>query len=204
MNTPMHRFALALAGLLFLAFTGTAAETTRLDLEDLAIQGGIRDGKARLTLEAQIAGTANNSPALYSTSLDHSIHVLPSQITHSANATFEILHGQPAELRLTLLGPGEIKRVTGDSLLDWSVRNETNGSRSLVLRPVRSTAAPNRLAVVIEAVAQSGSNLAATNPPLALLTFTPPHPALFHGHLRITTDPSLDLLPTNTAGIVPI
>lgn len=201
---PMHRFARLLAGLLFLTFTGTAAETTRLDLENLAIQGGIRDGKARLTLEAQIAGTANSSPALYSTSLDHSIHVLPSQITHSANATFDILRGQPAELRLTLLGPGEIKRVTGDSLLDWSVRNESNGSRSLVLRPVRSTPAPTRLSVVIEAVAQSGANLATTNPPLALLTFNPPHPALFQGHLRITSDPTLHLQPPNTAGIVPI
>lgn len=203
----MNRLFAFLTGVVLLAGISLRAAETRAELTNLSINGGVQDGKARLILEANLTGSGERGPTLYSTALDHGITVVPGRISHSATATFEILQGQPDELLLTLTGEGEILRVTGDALLDWSVRRETNGLRSLVLRPRKSDKPLARLTATI-----MGDEVTRPTSPVAdevtklhsLLTFSPLHPALFHGHLRITTDPSLDLQPTNTVGLVPI
>ncbi len=49
--------------------------------------------------------------------------------------TLDILQGDPKELPLTISGEGEIKQVTGEALQDWSIRQEPDGGRTLILRP---------------------------------------------------------------------
>ena len=68
---------------------------------------------------------------------------------HAVNATFDILQGTPKELTLTLTGEGEIKSVMGEQLQDWSVRQETNGFRTLVLRPRKGAKPLTQLGVNI-------------------------------------------------------
>jgi hypothetical protein len=205
----MNRLFQLLACLLLLAGNSlrSHAAETRAELTNLAINGGIQDGKARLILEANLRGGGDpNAPTLYATALDHGITVSAQQIQHTATATFDLLQGQPDELLLTLTGPGEIQSVTGEALLDWSVRRETNGLRSLVLRPRKSDKPLPRLTATIVATAPVAADVRRQSAPssLPLLTFSPVHPALSHGHLRITTDPDLDLQTTNTVGIVPL
>jgi hypothetical protein len=197
----MPRLFHLLACFLLLAGNSLRAAETRAELTNLAINGGIQDGKARLILEANLRGGGDpTAPALYATALDHAITVSAQRIQHSATATFDLLQGQPDEVLLTLAGPGDIESVTGPDLLDWSVRRETNGLRSLVLRPRKSDKPLPRLTTTITAVAADVRR----QDSLPLLTFSPFHPALSHGHLRITTDPDLDLQATNTVGLVPL
>ncbi len=150
----MNRLFQLLACLLLLAGNNlrSHAAETRAELTNLAINGGIQDGKARLILEANLRGSGDpTAPVLYATALDHAITVSAQRIQHSATATFDLLQGQPDELILTLAGPGEIQSVTGEALLDWSVRRETNGLRSLVLRPRKSDKPLPRLSANIVA-----------------------------------------------------
>src|SRR3989442_1441382 len=112
------------------------AKAAEAELRDLSINGGVQDGKARLVIEAQLHGlTEDKNKLLFATALEHTIRIAPEQQTHTINATFDILQGDPKELTLSIVGDGEIKKVTGKGLQDWSVRQETNSTRSLVLRP---------------------------------------------------------------------
>ena len=101
---------------------------------------------------------------------------------------------------LTITGDGEIKQVTGDNLQDWSVRQETNGTRSLVLRPRKTDKPLTQLTVNIVAERELGS----WSNPVRPLALAPPQPALLSGYLRVEIAPELDAQPTNSSGLVPI
>lgn len=171
------------------------------ELKNLSIDGGIQDGKARLIIEAQLAGlTGDKDRLLYATALQHTLQISREKHTHTIQAAFDILQGEPKELALTITGEGEIRKVTGGSLQDWSVRQETNGTRSLVLRPRKTEKPPEQFTVTIVAERE----LRAWANPVRPLALAPPHPALFQGYLKIETAPELAALPTNSIGLVPI
>src|SRR6187551_338401 len=91
------------------------------ELKDLSVNGGIQDGKARLIIEAQLAGlTGDKNTLLFASTHTQVITVGTTKITHAINATIDILQGQPNELVFTLSGDGEITKVTGEALQDWS------------------------------------------------------------------------------------
>jgi hypothetical protein len=104
-------------------------------LKDLSINGGVQDGKARLVIEAQLQGlTGDKDKALFSTTLQH-VWQSGARNTRTPlprRSTFfrESRRSFPDHHRA-----GEIKKVTGENLQDWSVRQETSGARTLVLRP---------------------------------------------------------------------
>src|ERR1041385_1139032 len=181
-----------------IAFSSRAAQA---EIKDLSVNGGVQDGKARLVFEANLQGlTGDKDKLLCPTTLQHSLQISRDKHTHTIAATFDILQGEAKELPLTITGDGDIKKVTGDNLQDWSVRQETNGTRSLVLRPRKTDKPPTQLAVNIVAERE----LRGWSNPVQPLAFAPPHPALFSGYLKVEVAPELEAQPTNSSGLVPI
>src|SRR5437868_10558369 len=107
----------------------TLASAATAELKNVSISGGLEEGKARLVIEAALNGlSSEKEKLLYATTLNQSIQITRERLTNVIDAKFEILEGHPVEISLTLAGQGEIRRVTGASVQDWSVRQETNGT----------------------------------------------------------------------------
>jgi len=179
---------------------GQAASNTA-ELKNLSINGGVEDGKAHLVIEALLNRLpSDQNKAIFATALEHSIKITPEKLTDSILATLDILDGEPKELPLTITGEGEIRQVTGEGLLDWSVRQETNGLRALVLRPRKTDKPLTRLTVsiVAERELKDWSN------PLTPLTLTPAQTALFSGYLKVESAPELQVQPVQISGLIPI
>jgi hypothetical protein len=188
-----------LGAVLLLANAGAA--DSKAEVKNLSINGGLQDGKARLIIEALLGSLpGEKDKLLFATTMQHSINVTSEKAAHTFTATFDILNGEPKELPLTIHNEGEIKSVTGTALLDWSVRQETNRTRTLVLRPRKSDPPFTQLAVNITAE----QSLKSFSRPLAILALTPPQPALFNGYLKVATVPSLGAQPEGATGLVPI
>src|SRR5688572_13015886 len=126
--------------LLAVMFAMVSFGAEKAELKNISVNGGIEDGKARLVIEAALQGLfgTEREKLLYSTTLDHAVRITREKQIHTVSATFDILQGEVKEILLTISGEGEIKSVTGELLQDWSVRNETNGTRVLVIRPTKA------------------------------------------------------------------
>ncbi|MFK7850675.1 MAG: hypothetical protein AB8D78_06815 [Akkermansiaceae bacterium] len=59
-----------------------------------------------------------------------------TETTSNQKITYSIIQGIPETLTLPLSGPGEITSLSGNGLLDWSIRVGKDGSRFLDVRPV--------------------------------------------------------------------
>ncbi|MBI1842386.1 MAG: hypothetical protein HYR88_16235, partial [Verrucomicrobia bacterium] len=179
---------------------GSALAATA-EVKDVSVAGGIQDGKARLVIEAQLNGlTGAEAPLLYSTAIEQWIRVSPDRATQSLRASMEILQGDARELTLTLSGDGDVTSVTGDALQDWGVRVETNGVRTLVLRPRKSTKPLTRLEVMINAAQEWKSAPAQIRP----LTLSPPSASLLQGYARIDASGGLRADAMEPTGVVPM
>ncbi|MCI0536408.1 MAG: hypothetical protein L0Z50_14395 [Verrucomicrobiales bacterium] len=184
----------------FLLYLASAADATA-EVKNLSINGGLQDGKARLVIEAALNNLPGQSDKLiYATALQHSVKVGRDKLTNIITATLEMLQGEPKELPFTIMGDGEIRQVTGAALQDWSVRQETNGTRLLVLRPRQSDRPITQLAVTILAEQE----LRIFPEPLAILTLTPLQPALCNGYVKVEATPEFEVRPENPSGLVPI
>ena len=118
---------------LLACFVSFGAE--KAEVKNISVNGGIEDGKARLVIEAALHGLGTDREKLiYTTALDHGVRITREKQLHTVTATFDVLQGEAKEIVLGISGQGEIKSVTGEMLQDWSVRNETNGTRALVIR----------------------------------------------------------------------
>ncbi|MEO8426365.1 MAG: hypothetical protein ABI651_04550 [Verrucomicrobiota bacterium] len=197
----MKLCSLYLVTLVLLFSTTPQLAAATAEVKNLSINGGLEDGKVRLVIDAVL----NNLPGdkdklIYATALQQSITAGRDRLTNIITATLDILQGEPNELPLAISGDGEIWHVSGVVLQDWSVRQETNGRRMLVLRPRKSDKPLTQLVVIITAEQE----LNTLSKPLAILTLTPSQPALFNGYVKIESTPELDVKPENPVGLVPI
>ncbi len=204
---PPVRFVMArrwVAGMFAVAALFTTcirAAETQAEVKNLSINGGVADGKARLVIEALLNGLPGEmEKLLFATALQHSIKITGEKATHTFSATFDILNGEAKELPLTISGEGEIKQVTGAALQDWSVRQETNHTRVLVLRPRKGDKPLTQFIVTITAE----QTLKSYTRPLAVLALTPPQTSLFNGYVKVEAVPALDVQAENLSGLVPI
>jgi len=191
-----HRFLALLACAL-----ATSLHAQTAEVRDPSIGGGVADGKLRLTIEG-ILGTSpgDKDKLIFATSLQHSIAVTRDKITHRIAATLDILQGEPKELPLAITSEGDIRQITGDALLDWSVRQDPGGARTLVLRPKKGDRPLTQLAVVITAEHE----LRGWSDPLPSFALTPPQPALASGYVRVETTPDFDVQAEGATGLLPI
>src|ERR1035437_2955530 len=187
--------------LLWSGLAAARAASTTAEVKNLSLNGGLEDGKARLVIEAMLNGLpGDREKTIFSTALQHSIKITRDKLGDSIAAIFDILAGEPKELSLTITGEGEIRQVTGAALEDWSIRLETNGVRTLVLRPRKADKPITQLGVTIT-VEREFKDWPA---PLTPLTLTPAQPALFSGYIRIESTPDLDVQPGDISGLIPI
>lgn len=190
--------ALVLAAVLALPSMSLAAQA---EVKDVSINGGVQDGKARIVIEGQFGPlTADKEKLLYATTLQHSLSIARDKHTSVINVTFDILQGDPKELVLIVSGADEIKEVTGANLQDWSVRQDANGPRLLVLRPRKQEKALSQLVVTIKA--ERLTRLFGTAVPT--FTLIPQTAALANGYVKVEVTPDIEAVPVNLTGLVPI
>jgi hypothetical protein len=101
-----------LLSLLLVALSTHGAE--QAELKDVSLNGGITDGKARLTIEGFLGTPDAEVKTLFSTAVEHSLSVTREKHSHTIHAKFEILQGEPKELVVPISGEAEVKKVTGD------------------------------------------------------------------------------------------
>ena len=201
---PLRRariLALVAGVIWFFAMTPASpvAVGQKTEVQDLAIHGGLKEGKGRLVIEAVLdPGALREKSPLYANHLQHTIHVSADRFQHALAVQFEILEGRPTELLLAVNGEGDIRSVDGKGISDWSLRHDSGGRRWLVLRPLEMSELPSSLSVTILAT-QSIREGAGFVP---ALTVTPLRPALSDGYLIVESEPSLHLETTNAAGLI--
>lgn len=184
-----------------IAFVPMIAPAAQAEVKDVTINGGVQDGKARIVIEGQFGPlTGEKEKVLYSTAIQQAINITRDKHTHAINVVFDILRGEPNELALTIQGQGEIKQVTGANLQDWSIRQEPNGARVLVLRPRKADKPLTQVAVSIQV--EQVTRLTGTG--IQMFALIAPQPALMNGYVKVEVAPELYAQPINVAGLVPI
>ncbi len=179
---------------------GSAAETSA-EIKNPAVSGGVADGKVRLVIEGQLSGQSSEKDKLiFATSFQHWIKAHRDLLRQHIEATFDVLQGDPKELPLTIAGEGEIKQITGDALLDWSLRQEPGGGRTLLLRTKKGEQPLTKfsVAIIVERELKTWKN------PLTTFALTPPQPALTSGFVRLESVPEFDVQPEGPSGLSPL
>ncbi len=186
-----------------LVFTlaGQSAEPTALEVQRATVNGQFDGEKARLTLEADLAGRdVARRPALYSTRFEQHLVVSREEIRQHVQVQVEVLQGTLREVVLALAGEGEVREVHGEGLADWAVR-QTPGGRQLVLRPTPVDPPLKRFVARVVAVTPV-PDLPATVQPL---TFAAEPAALGGGYLRVDVPPELAVESAEPlAGLLPL
>src|SRR5690349_19523674 len=85
-----------LLSLLLIAVNTRGAE--QAELKDVSINGGITDGKARLTIEGFLGTAHTEVKTMFSTAVEHRLSITREKHLHTIQAKFEILQGDPKEL----------------------------------------------------------------------------------------------------------
>lgn len=198
-SLPRLILALLLAPMLFAA--GAAEEPVQADVKSVSLLGGLTDEKARLVIEADLRGIGGQKPApIFATEIQHFTQADLDKLTHTVRLELKVLQGQPAEFAFNLTGEGRVLGVTGEQLQDWSLREQPDGGRQLVLR--LKPAQPGATNLTFIATAETAlTNLPASLTPLA---FASTQPALGHGFVVIEPAAGVQLEITNAASAVPV
>jgi hypothetical protein len=183
-----------------LVATASAADPDA-QIKDPSISGGVANGKLRVVIEGlPDVKPGDRKKVIFSTDIQQSVKATRDNLTYQFAVALDILQGKPKELPLTISGEGEIKEITGDSLQDWSIRKEADGSRTLILRPKEGDKPLTKLIVNIAAE----RDLKGWKNPLSILALTPPEPALLHGFVKVESAPEFDIQPDAPAGLIPV
>lgn len=170
------------------------------ELKDVSISGGVDQGKARLVIEGWLGGSGEQQPSAFAVGLEHSLRVEREKLTATIVTRINVLAGTPSEFPIELAGGGEIKQVTGEGLQDWSIRQSTNGNRTLVLR-VRTPSGETNGFVFVVTAEQELKGLPATLTPL---TLSASRRMLLSGYLGIASAADLSAQPDNVSGLIEI
>lgn len=197
---------LRLCGLLMLTLTcivvtSASAEPVDLEVRDASIEGKLDGSTARLVIQANIGGPndAKESP-IYGTALEHAIRVQRDRLSHTFAVRAEAIRGAIRELVLVMSGAGEVREVLGEGLESWSVRQATNGTRSLVIR-LNAGQEPRKTFLAQIRAETSLADFPAKVFPLVL---TPEQTALGHGYVLIETPLDLQMGIDDPEGVAPI
>lgn len=138
-------------------------------------------------------------PLFFSVTADVNAQAGLETITTEQLLDFKILQGKPEMLTLALSGNGEITSVTGEGLLDWSVRIAGDGSRFLDLRPVIDPEhPPAALRVLAKTKAEAAKEAS------SLLLPAPGAATGFSLKVTLSSDPGAGLRITKADGLVPV
>lgn len=182
--------------LLFVFFASSAASTAQTNAET-----ELEPGKARLVIEGWLGGEHRKpQPLVFATTIHDRTTLTRDKATQQIQLKLDILSGSPTELPLMMRGQPEIRSVTGEHLQDWSIRRETNGTQTLVLRVKKTEQQP--AVYTVQVVAETAIDSSGTD--LKLLTLSPPQPALAQGFIRLESSPELALVPKDVSALLPL
>jgi hypothetical protein len=171
------------------------------EVKDPSISGGVADGKLRLTIEGVLGGPQSEKDKLiFATTIQHWVKANRDKLGTHIEATFHVLQGEPKEFPLTITGEGDIKQITGDALLDWSLRQEPGGGRTLILRTKKGEKPLTDFSVTITAERE----LSAWKNPVQSFAIAPSPPTLASGFVRVESVPEFDVQPEAPSGLLPI
>ena len=185
------------------AADGKGASTWSIDsaLEQLSIDGEWTEDQARVVIQAVLKGLDRDADRpIVATSVRQAIQVSRDQVRQQIALRLDALRGQLKEAALALTGEGVIREVTGAGLRAWSVRQETDGARSLVLgfeegpEPRRSCSGKVSIETAVPALPSR----------VVPLSLTPEPAALFHGFVRVDVEGTLTAEPTEATGLIGI
>ncbi len=189
------------AGCCLWLLSAAVARPAEAEVQKLSVNGELNEEQARLVIQAQLKGLdKEREKALFATTLHHFVQAGRNQAVHQFSAQFDLVRGTPEELALVINGDGQIREVTGDGLQAWSIRQETNGLRKLVLRFAKTDKPAPQLRVKINAETEFKELPASLN----LLTLAPEMPVLFAGYVRLDSPATLEVVATNLSGANPV
>jgi hypothetical protein len=177
----------------------THAADATAEIENASFTSG--EGGGRIIIEATLKGAADDpAKVIFATAIQHSMRVELDKIAHVARVQIEVIQGEPKEIPLVLSGEGEVKQVTGEGLLDWSVRRQADGQRALVLRPKKAERPQTNLVVMVVAETE----LSTLPKSLSPLTLGSAPAALSQGYVRIDSDPAVSVKANNPTGVIAV
>jgi len=171
-----------LLSLFFIAQFASGVESSA-ELKNLSLSGGIDQGKARLVIEGWLNGPDQQQKSAFATIAQQSIRVDPTRLSQIIELSIDVVSGTPQDFAFTISGEGEIRQVTGELLQDWSIRQQENGTRTLVLRTKKTEKPVSQLSFKVAAENQNQIHEPGTV--LKPLVLVPPIPALFNGYVKI-------------------
>jgi hypothetical protein len=170
------------------------------ELKNVSVTGGLQDGKARLIIEGWLNGGTQDNKAIFATTVEDLVRVTSYKMSQEMLLTLDILDGNPKELPLAIRGDAEIRNVQGENLQDWSLRKESGGGRTLVLRPKVTEKPLTQLKLTVSAETVVSLESKDVSP----LSLAPVQPGLLSGFVRIYASPELMLKPGKTEGLFPV
>ncbi len=139
---------------------------------------------------------------IYSVRTQTKTQVEPKAITQTCEFKTSVIQGRLKELPLAMWGAGEVTKVTGEHLRDWSIRVVAPDRRFLVLRPIEfptNAPTPTNFTFIVTS-AYAIKKLPLTTEPLTLV----PEDAMgFEGSLEVNANDVLEIVATNRTGVAP-
>jgi len=171
------------------------------EIKKATINGELDEEQIRLLIQAQLKKPPEErEKLLYVSTLFHGIKIGREKLDHQFTVKLDILQGEPKEIAMVLSGDGEVRKVTGEHLLDWSVRMDTNATRWLVFRFKKEENWPSNFTVSISAETPL-KEIPSSVKPLALVSS---QAALFNGYVKVEIAPELEAQLDGPSGLLPL
>lgn len=168
-----------------------ARPVTSATVDKASVKGEWEGDRGSLVIQAHLQGLPEGrDSALYSATIYQAIQAKPDRLIHRFDIEVESLRGSLKEIEFQLSGTGEIRQLTSTTALlqNWGIRQETNGTRVLLVRLAKSDTPVTRLQLQL-----SGETpVEATGQPVEALAVMVSPAALSSGYLRLDVDPQLD------------
>ncbi len=186
-----------------IAWAAGAGEPPASVVESLTLQGQVDPQQADFILKGRLRGHPEEkleARLIYSLRAQARLDAGESTNHQSCQLEARIFQGAMKEMALALAGDGQITRVTGPALKDWSVRHGTNGARFLILRPIEPDQTTNEFRAIVESEWVAPALPATWTP----LTLAPADVALFDGLLEVRRPEALEVSVSRIEGLAPL
>lgn len=183
---PRRLLLVALSG-----FTGAASLVAEPDTA----------GTSSINLHATIAPDTKKPekpPFFYGAAVAQTLRITGAGAAVTARFDAKVVQGEPEVFSVGLTGAGEISGVSGDNLLDWSVRRDTAGRRFLDLRPKPGMKAGESFVADIVAKLDFDGSRA----PYAPVLLLPANAVSSEFSLRLIAAEGIDARPVGVEGLV--
>lgn len=171
-----------------------------LEAEAVSLAGHLDQQGAQFTISATLLDQAQQeNKLLYTTSLQDRVDVAPDTLRQKTEFEFERVQGKFSTIVIGLHGPDLPANVTSPDLDYWSVRNQSDDQRQLVLTFKDAAHERDRLKVIVSFT----KSFVSFPSQLEVNAWDLAHPSLGTGTVSFHADPSLHLVPAELTGLLP-